>query len=70
MAYPAPNGRELAIEALLDREPNGDAYRVSRVLVRTTTWYWKWNPLLVESPYLMLKVIVILFTNYSRYLFF
>jgi len=32
MAYPAPNGRELAIEALLDREPNGDAYRVSRVL--------------------------------------
>ena len=35
MAYPAPNGRELAIEALLDREPHGDAYRVSRVLVRT-----------------------------------
>lgn len=34
MAYPAPSGRELAIEALLDREPNGDAYRVSRVLVR------------------------------------
>jgi hypothetical protein len=33
MAYPAPTGRELAIEALLDREPHGDAYRVSRVLV-------------------------------------
>lgn len=33
MAYPAPTGREMAIEALLDREPHGDAYRVSRVLV-------------------------------------
>ena len=34
MAWPAPTGRERAIEALIDREPHGDYYRAARVVVR------------------------------------
>ena len=33
----ATGGRERAIEALIDREPQGDYYRAARVIVR---WYY------------------------------
>jgi hypothetical protein len=33
-SYSVPTGRDLAIEALLDREPHGDYYRVARLVVR------------------------------------
>jgi len=33
-ASASTGGRERAIEALIDREPNGDFYRAARVVVR------------------------------------
>lgn len=60
MAFPAPTGRELAIEALLDREPHGDAYRVLRVLVsvqcplRMHRFYHRIDPF---SLFLLLAVV-------------
>jgi hypothetical protein len=35
---PGPTGRERAIETLIDREPQGNFYRASRVVVRTVLY--------------------------------
>lgn len=34
-SFSAAGGRERAIEALIDREPQGDYYRAARVIVRS-----------------------------------
>ena len=34
-SFAATGGRERAIEALIDREPQGDYYRAARVIVRS-----------------------------------
>jgi len=35
----APTGRELAIQALIDREPHGDYYRAVRVAVSVYCYF-------------------------------